>query len=140
LFLEEEFQRMTMYERKLQEQGFQYIAGIDEVGRGPLAGPVVSCAVILPVNFKLYGLNDSKKLTEGKREEYFEVIKENALAISYGMISAEEIDHMNIFEATKKAMIAAIEGLSIKPNYLLIDAVKLTTPFPSEAIIQGDGK
>lgn len=137
---EKQFYQMTAFERKVHEQGFQFIAGIDEVGRGPLAGPVIACAVILPKDFKLHGLTDSKKLTEAKREEYFDYINENALAVSYGIISAEEIDKLNILEATKKAMVTAIQNLSIKPDYLLIDAVKLATPYPSESIIQGDAK
>lgn len=135
---EEKSEQMTRYERKLHKEGFRLIAGIDEVGRGPLAGPVVAAAVILPVEFKLLGLDDSKKLTEAKREEYYDYIQEHALAIGVGMISPEEIDRYNIYEATKKAMLAAIQGLSTQPEYLLIDAMVLDTPFPSESIIKGD--
>jgi ribonuclease HII len=131
---------MTAYENKYRNLGYQNIAGIDEVGRGPLAGPVVTAAVILPADFYLPGLDDSKKLSEQKREEYFEIIQSSATAISIGMIHVDEIDRINIYEATKKAMIAAIAHLSVQPDFLLIDAVKLNTPYPCEAIIKGDGK
>ncbi|PAE26722.1 ribonuclease HII [Bacillus sp. 7894-2] len=136
----EKHKEMTRYERQYRSQGFQLIAGIDEVGRGPLAGPVVAAAVILPENFYLPGLDDSKKVSERKREEYFEIINDEAEAVSVGIIEPEEIDRINIFEATKKAMLSAIEGLNPKPDFLLVDAVKLLTPYPLEAIIKGDGK
>ncbi|KON89107.1 ribonuclease H [Sporosarcina globispora] len=131
---------MTRYEVRYRNQGFHYIAGVDEVGRGPLAGPVVAAAVILPEDFFLPGLDDSKKVPEPKRQEFFEIIKAKAGAISIGIIEPEEIDRINIFEATKKAMLSAIEGLSPKPDFLLVDAVKLITPYSMEAIIKGDGK
>lgn len=136
----EKHKEMTRYECQYRSQGFQLIAGIDEVGRGPLAGPVVAAAVILPENFFLPGLDDSKKVPEQKRAEYFEIINAEAEAVSVGIIEPEEIDRINIFEATKKAMLSAIEGLSPKPDFLLVDAVKLLTPYPMEAIIKGDGK
>lgn len=136
----EKYVQMTMYEQKYRNLGYQHIAGIDEVGRGPLAGPVVTAAVILPADFYLPGLNDSKKLSEQKREEYFEIIQASATAIGVGMIHVDEIDRINIFEATKKAMKAAIIDLNVQPDFLLIDAVKLNTPYPHEAIIKGDGK
>lgn len=136
----EKYVQMTMYEQKYRNIGYQHIAGIDEVGRGPLAGPVVTAAVILPADFYLPGLNDSKKLSEQKREEYFEIIQSRATAIGVGMIHADEIDRINIYEATKKAMTAAVVHLNVQPDFLLIDAVKLDTPYPFEAIIKGDGK
>lgn len=136
----EKYVQMTMYEQKYRNLGYQHIAGIDEVGRGPLAGPVVTAAVILPSDFYLPGLNDSKKLSEQKREEYFEIIQSQATAIGVGMIHVDEIDRINIYEATKKAMIAAIVHLNVQPDFLLIDAVRLDTPYPIEAIIKGDGK
>lgn len=136
----EKHKEMTRYECQYRSQGFQLIAGIDEVGRGPLAGPVVAAAVILPENFYLQGLDDSKKVPEQKRAEYFEIINAEAEAVSVGIIEPEEIDRINIFEATKKAMLSAIEGLNPKPDFLLVDAVKLLTPYPMEAIIKGDGK
>lgn len=136
----QKFQEMSKFERKLRGQGYQHIAGIDEVGRGPLAGPVVAAAVILPENIYLPGLDDSKKLSEQRREELYTQITEQAIAYQVGIISAEEIDQINIYEATKKAMLACIAGLSTKPDFLLIDAMKLTTPYPYEAIIKGDAK
>lgn len=136
----EKFIEMSQYEQSLRKQSYKFIAGIDEVGRGPLAGPVTAAAVILPVDFYLLGIDDSKKLTELKREAFYEQIMSQAIAVSISSISPEEIDRINIYEAAKKAMIAAVSGLSVKPDFLLIDAVKLTTPYPYEAIIKGDAK
>ncbi|WP_141431193.1 ribonuclease HII [Bacillus sp. 03113] len=138
--LHNRFVEMTKLEQEFRKKGFYYIAGIDEVGRGPLAGPVVASAVILPETFYYPGVDDSKKLTEQKREEIFSIIQREAIAIGIGVISAEEIDEINIYEATKKAMLAAIIDLSTAPDFLLIDAMKLDTPYPFEAIIKGDGK
>lgn len=137
---EEKFLEMSHFERNLLKQGYQNIAGIDEVGRGPLAGPVVAAAVILPPDFYLLGIDDSKKLTEAKREAYYEEIHAKAIAVSVGIISPQEIDELNIYQATKKAMLSAIACLRPLPDFLLIDAVKLETPFPQEAIIKGDAK
>jgi ribonuclease HII len=134
------FIEMTMFERKYHELGYEWIAGVDEVGRGPLAGPVVAAAVILPSDFHLYGIDDSKKLSENKREEFFKIIQEKAVAIEVGVIEAEVIDEINIYEATKKAMNTAIQSLSKQPDVLLIDAMKLNTPFLEESIIKGDAK
>ncbi|WP_175989689.1 ribonuclease HII [Bacillus sp. Marseille-Q1617] len=136
----EDFAILTVFEKKLYGEGFSLIAGIDEVGRGPLAGPVVAAAVILPQDFYLAGLNDSKKLSESKRNEYFDVIREEAHSIGIGMIEADEIDSINIYEATKKAMLHAIANLDYQPDYLLIDAMKLQTPYPQESIIKGDSR
>lgn len=133
-------EEMSQYERMYKKQGYTNIAGIDEVGRGPLAGPVVAAAVILPDDFNILGIDDSKKLTENKREELFVSIREVAISIGVGIVDAKEIDEINIYEATKKAMGAAISDLHILPDFLLVDAMKLTTPFPSEAIIKGDSK
>lgn len=132
--------QMTFYEEKYRGEGFRAIAGIDEVGRGPLAGPVVAATVILPHGFCLPGLDDSKKLSEQKRNEFFEIIKRDALAYNLGIIDVEEIDRINIFEATKKAMLTSIAGLKMKPDFLLVDAVKLNSPYPQEAITKGDAK
>lgn len=134
------FMQMSSIERQLVRQGFKMIGGIDEVGRGPLAGPVVAACVVLPADFQLLGIDDSKKLTESKRDEYFDYIKQNALSIGIGIIEANEIDRVNIYEATKKAMLSSIAEMPIKPDYLLIDAMKLDTPYPSQSIIKGDGK
>lgn len=131
---------MTFFENKHRAKGFRNIVGIDEAGRGPLAGPVVAAAVILPADFYLPGLDDSKKLTEQKRNDYFHIIKEQALAFSATIISVEEIDRINIFEATKKAMLQSVSELLLTPDFLLIDAVKLDTPYPYEAITKGDAK
>ncbi|MCM2533439.1 ribonuclease HII [Neobacillus pocheonensis] len=139
-FLRTKFNEMNFFERKYRDQGFQHIAGVDEVGRGPLAGPVVAAAVILPEDFFLAGIDDSKKLSEKKRLEYDEVIRKEALAFSVSMIHASEIDQINIYEATKKAMKSAIVSLSLKPDFLLIDAMKLHTLYPTDSIIKGDAK
>lgn len=138
--LQEKFIEMNQFERKYRQEGFQLIAGIDEVGRGPLAGPVVAAAVILPENFFLAGIDDSKKLSEKKRLEYAEIIRREALAYSVSMIHADVIDEINIYEATKKAMYGAVASLGQKPDFLLIDAMKLDTPYPSDSIIKGDAK
>ncbi|WNS77156.1 ribonuclease HII [Bacillus sp. DTU_2020_1000418_1_SI_GHA_SEK_038] len=132
--------QMTCYEKKYRSEGFVHIAGVDEVGRGPLAGPVIAAAVILPPEFYLPGLDDSKKLSEQKRVEYYEEIIQSAIDYHVGIIDSEEIDKINIYEASKKAMRTAIAGLKLKPDFLLIDAVKLNTPYPEEAIIKGDSK
>ena len=128
------------YEKELLEQGIRIIGGVDEVGRGPLVGPVVTAAVILPKDFYDERINDSKKLTEKKRELLYDVIMENAISVGIGMSSNEVIDEINILEATKKAMLEAISKLSVKPDHLLIDAVKLNTDIPQTAIIKGDAK
>lgn len=141
LLMEKKLVEMKTYENELYDKGIKYIAGIDEVGRGPLAGPVVAAAVILPKDFNVLGVNDSKKLSEKKREELFEVIKESAVSYSFGIVDNEVIDEINILEATKKAMKLAVEGLDIKPEHLLIDAVKLTdAEMEQTAIIKGDEK
>lgn len=128
------------YERELIKQGITLIGGIDEVGRGPLVGPVVAACVILPLNYQLEGLTDSKKLSEKKREQFYEILKKEALSIGIGIVSAEKIDEVNIYEATKLAMQDAIKNCALKPEYLLIDAMKLDTSIPSNSIIKGDSK
>ena len=131
---------MKEYENELYKTGIKYIGGVDEVGRGPLVGPVVTACVILPVNFYDERINDSKKLSEKKREELYNVIKENAISIGIGESSEKVIDKINILEATKKAMKEAIKNCSVKPEHLLIDAVKLDIDIPSTSIIKGDAK
>jgi len=126
------------YELELKEQGIKLIAGVDEVGRGPLIGPVVAAAVILPENFKLDGLTDSKKLSEKKREEYYQIIKKEAIAIGVGVISEKRIDEINIYEATKEAMKEAINNLTVTPEHILIDAMPLELDIPTTSIIKGD--
>ena len=131
---------MKEYENDLYNKGIKLIAGIDEVGRGPLIGPVVTAAVILPCDFYDERIMDSKKLSEKKRELLYDVIMENAISVGIGMSSNEVIDEINILEATKKAMLEAVSKLSVKPEFLLIDAVKLDTDIPSLSIIKGDAK
>ena len=129
---------MLEYENELYEKGITLIAGVDEVGRGPLIGPVVAAAVILPKGFYHPGIKDSKKLSEKKREELYTVITENALSIGVGTVSEEVIDEINIYEATKTAMKEAINSLAIPPEHVLIDAMKLDLKMPSTSIIKGD--
>lgn len=131
---------MKEFENELYNNKINFIAGIDEVGRGPLVGPVVTAAVILPKDFYDERINDSKKLTEKKRELLYDVIMENALSVGIGMSSPEVIDEINILNATKKAMVEAVNNLSIKPEHLLIDAVKLDIDIPQTSIIKGDAK
>lgn len=126
------------FELALNKQGINLIAGVDEVGRGPLIGPVVAAAVILPKNFKLDGLTDSKKLSEKKREEFYKVIEKEAVSIGIGIIDEKRIDEINIYEATKEAMYEAINNLKVKPKHVLIDAMKLDLDVPSTSIIKGD--
>lgn len=129
---------MYDYEKALIEKGIKYICGIDEAGRGPLAGPVVAAAVILKENPQFEYVNDSKKLTEKKRLLALEEIKREALAIGIGISSVEDIDRINIYRATAQAMLSAVEALKIKPEYLLVDAMPLVTTIPQKAIIKGD--
>ena len=128
------------YEKELYNEGIEFIAGVDEVGRGPLIGPVVAAAVILPKNYKLDGLTDSKKLSEKKRNLFYEIIKRDALAVGIGIKDEKVIDEVNIYEATKLAMIDAINKLSIKPEHILIDAMPLELDTPTTSIIKGDMK
>lgn len=126
------------YERELNKKGINIIAGVDEVGRGPLIGPVVAAAVILPKNYKLEGLTDSKKLSEKKREIFYEIIKKDALSIGIGIVDEKKIDEINIYEATKEAMKEAINNLKTKPEHILIDAMPLKLDIPTTSIIKGD--
>lgn len=117
------------------------IAGVDEAGRGPLAGPVVTAAVILPANCEaLVGLNDSKQLSKDKRNAYAALVKEYALCYFIHFQSAQQIDELNIYEATKQSMKISVESLSIKPNYVLVDAMTLPISIPQNSIIKGDAK
>ena len=131
-------EQMLRYEKELYKTGFRAIAGIDEVGRGPLAGPVVAAAVILPPGCKIKGLNDSKKIPKKKHQEIYQAVLDKALAVGIGLIDNEIIDQVNIYEATKLAMKEALSKLSLKPDYLLIDAMKLDIDIPQESIIKGD--
>ena len=137
---ERKFKEMLQNEQALWNNGLSYIAGIDEVGRGPLAGPVVAAAVILPMDFQILGINDSKQLSSEKRDELFSEIQEHALGIGIGIKDHSIIDDVNIYQATKLAMLEAIQQLPQTPEYLLIDAMKLTTTIPQESLIKGDSK
>ena len=130
------------YENELYNKNVKYIGGVDEVGRGPLIGPVVAACVVLPKDFVLDGLNDSKKLSEKKRDIYYEYIKEHALAWSVGIIGPEKIDEVNIYAATKLAMKEAISKVREQVNleHVLIDAMPLELDIPTTSIIKGDSK
>lgn len=132
---------MLEYETKLYKEGYKYIAGVDEVGRGPLVGPVVTAAVILPQGYYDKDIKDSKKISEKKRNELFDKIMKDAISVSIGIKDNKVIDEVNIYEATKLAMYEAIEKLEVKPDYVLIDAMKLEElTIPNEPIIKGDAK
>ena len=131
---------MYQYENELYENGINFIAGVDEVGRGPLNGPVVSACVVLPKGYHKDGIIDSKKLSEKKRNELFDIIKRDALGIGVGIVYADEIDELNIYEATKKSMKLAINNCNSKIEHVLIDAMKLDLDVASTSIIKGDAK
>ena len=131
-------EKMLAYEKELYAQGIDLIAGVDEVGRGPLAGPVVAAAVILPKACKIPGLNDSKKIPKSKHKEIYEAVLQNAVAIGIGIKDNQVIDQVNIYEATKLAMMEAIGQLEPQPQHLLIDAMKLDLPISQTSIIKGD--
>ena len=130
------------YEKELNENNINIIAGIDEVGRGPLVGPVVAACVVLPKDYTLEGLTDSKKLSKKKREEFFDIISKDALSIGIGVVDAKVIDEINIYEATKVAMKEAFTKANkkIKIEHVLIDAMKLELSCPSTSIVKGDLK
>lgn len=129
------------YEKALALDGYTAVCGVDEAGRGPLAGPVVAAACILPIDCEIEGLNDSKKLSEKKREILFEVIKEKAIAYSIASASNEEIDQFNILNATMLAMVRAIEGLPKKADYAIVDGNCVRNfPIPAMTIVKGDAK
>ena len=130
------------YEKELYKDGIDYIGGVDEVGRGPLVGPVVTACVVLPKDFVLEGLTDSKKLSEKKRDLFYDYIVNHCLAYGIGIVDADVIDEINIYEATKKAMIMAIEEVKgkIDLQHVLIDAMPLDIDIPTTSIIKGDAK
>ena len=130
---------LKKYEKELYKEGYQLICGCDEAGRGPLVGPVVAGAVILPVDYELVGLTDSKQLSEKKRDYYFAKIKEDAISYGIGIVSAKKIDEVNIYEASRLAMKEAISKLSVKPDYVLTDAMPMPGyDIPVKSIIHGD--
>lgn len=142
--LEKQKQRLAEMKRpetELHNKGYKYIAGVDEAGRGPLAGPVVAAAVILPEDFDVPGVDDSKKLSEKRREELFDIIIEKAVAFGIGVADHQVIDDINILQATRVAMKQAIDALEQKPDYILFDAMKIDDiEIPQESIIKGDAK
>ena len=135
---DERLEGMLAYEKECYALGMELIAGVDEVGRGPLAGPVVAAAVILPKACKIPGLNDSKKIPKSKHKEIYEAVLQNAIAIGIGVKDNHVIDQVNIYEATKLAMMEAIGQLEPQPQHLLIDAMKLDLPISQTSIIKGD--
>ena len=128
------------YENELYDKGINLIGGIDEVGRGPLIGPVVAACVILPKNYKLEGLTDSKKLSEKKRDKFYNILIKDAVSIGIGIVDEKEIDELNIYQATKKAMAQAVDNMKIKPEHILVDAMPLELDIPTTSIIKGDAK
>ena len=131
-------EKMLTYEKELYAQGIQLITGVDEVGRGPLAGPVVAAAVILPKNCKIPGLNDSKRIPKSKHQAIYQAVLDQALSVGIGIKDNHVIDQVNIYEATKLAMLEAIQELDPQPQHLLIDAMKLDLPISQTSIIKGD--
>jgi ribonuclease HII len=128
-----------MFEKRAYNNGYRYVAGIDEAGRGPLAGPVMAAAVILPAGLSIIGVDDSKKLTHGKREKLFDIIMAQALSVGVGIITPSEIDRINILQATRRAMLAAVQQLFPQPDYLLIDGIStIDSAVPQKTIIKGD--
>ena len=142
---EKEIERLNLLkveENKLYENNIQYICGIDEAGRGPLAGPVVVGAVILPKDSFIEGINDSKKISEKKRETLYEKIKEEAIAYSVGIVDQKTIDQINILNATKLGLKIALEGLKVRPNIIMVDALTNidTLGIPYISMVKGDAK
>ena len=129
---------LLTYENQLRERGYKYICGVDEVGRGPLAGPVTCCAVIMDLDDLIVGVNDSKKVSKSKREKLFDVIMSKAIAVSTVSYSPEKIDEMNILNATKACMKDAVTSLAVKPDVVIVDALQLDIPYKTFGIIHGD--
>ena len=133
------FEELTIYERQAHQDGYDYIAGIDEAGRGPLAGPVVAAAVILPAGYYHPEINDSKQLSAKKRDKLYEIIRADALAVGLGVIETQIIDTINILQATLLAMREAIQDLEKRPDYLLVDGNKpILIDIPQKTIVRGD--
>lgn len=129
---------LLTYENQLRERGYKYICGVDEVGRGPLAGPVTCCAVIMDLDDLIAGVNDSKKVPKSKREKLFDVIMSKAIAVSTVSYPPEKIDEMNILNATKACMKDAVTSLAVKPDIVIVDALQLDIPYKTFGIIHGD--
>ena len=131
-------EELMTYENQLREKGYRYICGVDEVGRGPLAGPVTCSAVIMDLDDLIVGVNDSKKVSKGKREKLFDMILSKAIAVSTVSYPPEKIDEMNILNATKACMADAITSLDVKPDIVIVDALQLDIPYKTFGIIHGD--
>ena len=131
---------MYEYENSLKEQGYKYIVGTDEVGRGPMAGPLVVACVLLPEDEIIEGLNDSKKLSAKKREQLAEIIKQKAIEYQIQYMSVEEVDELNVYEASRQAMMKCVRKMKHKVDYVLSDAMPLDFEFPCLSIIKGDAK
>ena len=132
-------QNLYKFEEELYDKQIELVCGVDEVGRGPLAGPVVVAACIMPPLLRIKGINDSKKLSEKKREELYKIIVKEAIAYNVVFVSEKEIDELNIYQATKKGMLEAIKGLKVEPQHVLIDAMPLgELELPHTSIIHGD--
>lgn len=130
---------LYQFEEELQDQGLEYVAGVDEVGRGPLAGPVVIAAVIMPLSLRIKGINDSKKLSKKKLQEFYKIIMKEAISVKVVSISPKVIDEINIYQATKKGMLEAVKGLGVAPQHVLIDALPLNElKIDHTSIIHGD--
>lgn len=139
---EERLKRLKEYENQLRSKGFEFICGIDEAGRGPLAGPVVVASVIMPADSIIEGVNDSKKVSEKKREKLYDLILEEAISYGVGIIGQDEIDDINILNATKKGLTMSLKELDKKPDLIIVDALTHidTLGIPYESIIKGDAK
>ncbi|KRL23386.1 ribonuclease HII [Lentilactobacillus kisonensis] len=135
-----EFHHRFKYESKFWQQGCQFIAGVDEVGRGPLAGPVVACAVIVPQDFDLVDVNDSKQVSKEMRQRLFPLIKKEAISIGIGVVDNHDIDRLNIYEATRVAMKKAVGELDPKPTEIIVDAMQIPVPIHQTRLIKGDAK
>lgn len=131
-------QDLMTYENELRARGYRYICGVDEVGRGPLAGPVTCTAIIMDLDDLIVGVNDSKKVSKGKREKLFETILSKAVAVSTVSFDNHKIDEINILNATKSCMREAIMSLDQKPDVVLVDALELDIPYPTQGIVHGD--
>ncbi len=139
---EERLKNLKKYEEELRKKGFKYICGIDEAGRGPLAGPVVVASVIMPENSMIEGVNDSKKVSEKKREKLYDLILDEAISYGIGIVGQDEIDEINILNATKKGLTMSLQELTQKPDLIIVDALSKinTLGIPYESIIKGDAK
>lgn len=131
---------MNKIELQLNQEGYQYIAGTDEVGRGPMAGPLVAAAVILPIDVSISGINDSKKLTPKQRERLYEEIKAKAIDVQVTFIDVETVDKLNVYQASKQAMIESIKKLKYPVDYILTDAMPIDIGIPCMNLIKGDSK